>query len=126
VAQAVGPLLDTVIEDRELYALHIEELRPAQEGNKLHRCRSLQGLMRQGKVWLPHPDEADWVDEFVTELLQFPYGRRDDHVDAAAWLALMAADMASPGRNYSVLRKRSSWRDRLSSMRRDARSMMGS
>jgi len=126
VAQAVGPLLDTVIEDRELYAMHIEELRPAQEGNKLKRCRSLQGLMRQGKVWLPHPDECDWVDEFVTELLQFPYGRRDDHVDAAAWLALMASDMPSPGRNYSVLKKRASWRDRLSSMHRGARTMMGS
>ncbi len=126
VAQAVGPLLDTVIEDRELYTMYIEELRPAQEGNKLKRCRSLQGLMRQGKVHLPHPDECDWVDEFVTELLQFPYGRRDDHVDAAAWLALMAADMPSPSRNYSVLKKRASWRDRLDTMQRTARTMMGS
>jgi predicted phage terminase large subunit-like protein len=126
VAQAVGPLLDTVIEDRELSSMYVEELRPAQEGNKLKRSRSLQGLMRQGKVWLPHPDECDWVDEFVTELLQFPYGRRDDHVDAAAWLALMAAEMPSPGHNYSAFKKRASWRDRLSSMRRDARSMMGS
>jgi predicted phage terminase large subunit-like protein len=126
VGMAVGPLLDTVIADRELYALHIEELRPALEGNKLKRCRSLQGLMRQGRVWLPHPDEADWVDEFVTELLQFPYGRRDDHVDSASWLALMAADTPAPGRNYSRLRRRDSWRDRLRSMSRAGRSMMGS
>jgi predicted phage terminase large subunit-like protein len=126
VSMAVGPLLDTMIEDRELSRMYIEELRPAREGNKLERSRSLQGLMRQGKVWLPYPDEADWVDEFVTELLQFPYGRRDDHVDAAAWLALMAADMPAPGHNYSRLQRRESWRDRLRSTMRGERSMMGS
>lgn len=126
IALAVGPLLDTVIDDRELYAMHITELRPALEGNKLKRCRSLQGLMRQGRVWLPHPDEAEWVDEFVTELLQFPYGRRDDHVDAAAWLALMSAETPSPGLNYSRVPRRESWRDRLRHMSRATRSMMSS
>ena len=126
VALAVGPLLDTVIGDRELYALHITELRPAQEGNKVERARTLQGLMRRGQVWLPHPDEAEWVDEFVTELLQFPYGRRDDHVDAAAWLALLSTETPSPGRGYSKVPKRASWRDRLKSMGRGERSMMSS
>ena len=126
VALAVGPLLDTVIEDRELYALHITELRPAQEGNKVKRARTLQGLMRRGQVWLPHPDEAEWVDELVTELLQFPYGRRDDHVDAAAWLALLSTETPAPGRGYSNLRRRPSWRDKLKSMTRGERSMMSS
>ena len=126
VALAVGPLLDTVIEDRELYALHITELRPAQEGNKVKRARTLQGLMRRGQVWLPHPDETEWVDEFVTELLQFPYGRRDDHVDAAAWLALMSTETPAPGRSYSRIPKRASWRDRLRHMSRGERSMMSS
>jgi predicted phage terminase large subunit-like protein len=124
VALAVGPLLDTTIDDRELYGLHVTELRPAQEGNKVKRCRTLQGLMRQGKVWLPHPDECDWVDEFVTELLQFPYGRRDDHVDSAAWLALMAMETPTPGPSHSRLRKRESWRDRLKKMTRSERSSM--
>jgi hypothetical protein len=97
------------------------------EGNKVKRARTLQGLMRQGKVHLPHPDTCDWVDEFVTELLQFPYGRRDDHVDSAAWLALMATDTPSPGANYSRVPKRTSWRDRLREFTRDQqRSMMGS
>jgi len=126
ISMSLGPLLDTVIDDRGLYGLHITELRPMLDGNKVKRCRTLQGLMRQGRVHLPHPDEADWVDEFVTELLQFPYGRRDDHVDSAAWLALMSYDMPSPGANYSRLPKRASWRDRLRTMGRDGRTMMGS
>ena len=124
IAMAVGPLLDTVIEDRELSALHVTELRPAIEGNKIKRARTLQGLMRRGQVYLPHPDEAEWVDEVVTELLQFPFGRRDDHVDAFAWLALLATETPSPGLNYSRVPKRASWRDRLSRMRRGERSSM--
>ena len=128
IAQAVGPFLDSEIEDRGLYGLYIEELSPAREGNKLHRCRSLQGLMRRGKVFLPNPDVQgnEWVREFVSELLQFPYGRRDDHVDCAAWLALMAQETPSPGVNYSMLPKRASWKDRLKKMSRGERTMMSS
>jgi predicted phage terminase large subunit-like protein len=126
IAQAVGPFLDTEIESRELYSMYIEELSPAREGNKLHRCRSLQGLMRRGKVHLPHPDDAPWVSEFVTELLQFPYGRRDDHVDCAAWLALMASETPMPGLNHSRLPRRVSWRDRITGFDRREKSMMSS
>lgn len=126
IAQAVGPFLDTEIDSRGLYGLYVEELSPAREGTKLQRCRSLQGLMRRGKVFLPHPDEAPWVSEFVSELLQFPYGRRDDHVDAAAWLALMATDTASPGPTHMRVPRRKSWRDRLATLGKDRKSMMSS
>ncbi len=124
IAMALGPLLDTIIEDRELWGLHVTELRPMLEGNKVKRCRTLQGLMRRGKVHLPHPDTVDWVEEFTTELLQFPYGRRNDHVDSAAWLALMSVEIPSPGLNYSKVPKRASWRDRLSKMTRGERTSM--
>ena len=126
-AMSLGPLLDIAIDERGLSSLHVTELRPMLEGNKVKRARTLQGLMRQGKVHLPHPDTCDWVDEFVTELLQFPYGRRDDHVDSAAWLALMSTDTPTPGANYSRVAKRASWRDRLRGFGRDQqRTMMGS
>jgi predicted phage terminase large subunit-like protein len=126
ISMAMGPLLDIAIEERGLSSLHVTELRPMLEGNKVKRSRALQGLMRQGKIHLPYPEDADWVDEFVTELLQFPYGRRDDHVDAAAWLALMAHETPSPGMGYSNVPKRTSWRDRLRSITRDTRTMMSS
>lgn len=126
VSQAVGPYLDTEIGDRGLYGLHVTELSPAREGNKLHRCRSLQGLMRRGKVFLPHPDEAPWVYEFVSELMQFPYGRNDDFVDAAAWLGLMASEVPAPGLAYSKIKQRVSWKDRLKTLGLGQRSMMSS
>ena len=124
IAQAVGPFLDTEIQSRELYGLHIEPLSPARDGNKMQRCRSLQGLMRRGKVLLPHPDECEWVTEFVNELLQFPYGRHDDHVDAAAWLALMASETPDPEPRSCRIPKRESWRDRLRGLTRADKSMM--
>lgn len=126
VAQAVGPYLDTEIEDRELFGLYVEPLNPAREGNKLHRCRSLQGMMRSGRVWLPHPDQpgCSWVKEFVGQLMQFPYGRKDDFVDAAAWLALMSPTTPAPGLNFSKVPKRESWRDKLKVMMRPSKSAM--
>jgi predicted phage terminase large subunit-like protein len=126
VSMAMGPLLDIAIEERGLSSLHITELRPMLEGNKVKRARTLQGLMRQGKVHFPYPDDAEWVDEFITELLQFPYGRRDDHVDAAAWLALMSSETPAPDLNYSRLAPRKSWRDRLRGFGREQKSMMSS
>ncbi|MCH7956160.1 MAG: M48 family metalloprotease, partial [Proteobacteria bacterium] len=33
-----------------------------------------------GQVWLP--ERAPWLDEFKTEILQFPNGRHDDQVDS--------------------------------------------
>ena len=126
VGQAVGPYLDMEIENRELFGLYVEPLNPAREGNKLHRCRSLQGMMRSGRVWLPHPDQpgCSWVKEFVGQLMQFPYGRKDDFVDAAAWLALMAPTTPAPGLNYSKVPSRESWRDRLRVMSRPSKSAM--
>jgi predicted phage terminase large subunit-like protein len=126
VGQAVGPYLDTEIENRELFGLYVEPLNPAREGNKLHRCRSLQGMMRSGRVWLPYPDQpgCSWVKEFVGQLMQFPYGRKDDFVDAAAWLALMAPTTPAPGLNYSKVPKRESWRDKLRVMMRPSKSAM--
>lgn len=35
-----------------------------------------------GHVWLPHPTIAQWVPEFVEELLAYPNGANDDQVDA--------------------------------------------
>ena len=35
-----------------------------------------------GHVHLPR--EADWLDDFLLELLAFPYGRHDDQVDSVS------------------------------------------
>jgi predicted phage terminase large subunit-like protein len=39
-------------------------------------------LIEAGNVYLPHPDYAPWVRDFIEECAAFPYGAHDDQVDA--------------------------------------------
>ena len=47
-------------------------------GDKRDRLIAVSPRIEAGQLHLP--EEADWRAEFVTELLQFPYGRHDDQV----------------------------------------------
>ncbi len=39
-------------------------------------------LVEAGNVYLPHPDFAPWVNDFIEECIAFPNGAHDDQVDA--------------------------------------------
>ena len=39
-------------------------------------------LIEAGNVYLPHPDYAPWVGDFIEECAAFPNGAHDDQVDA--------------------------------------------
>jgi len=52
------------------------------EGGKESRANSVEPMWESGNVWLPHPDEAPWVEDFKLELLAFPAAVNDDQVDA--------------------------------------------
>ena len=65
----------------------IQELRRAvrlisvkPEGDKITRMSAQSAKIEAGQVWLP--EKAPWLDEFKTEILQFPNGRHDDQVDS--------------------------------------------
>jgi predicted phage terminase large subunit-like protein len=50
------------------------------KGDKKDRLIAQTPRIEAGQVHLPV--EADWLADFVTEILQFPYGRHDDQVDS--------------------------------------------
>jgi predicted phage terminase large subunit-like protein len=50
------------------------------EGGKLARANAIVGEVEAGNVYLP--DGEAWVDEFIAEVGDFPYGEFDDDVDA--------------------------------------------
>ena len=50
------------------------------EGDKITRMYAQCAKIEAGQVLLPR--SAAWVDEFRSELLQFPHGRHDDQVDS--------------------------------------------
>ena len=53
------------------------------EGSKVARAYAVSPLTEAGNVFLPNPQAAPWVKEFVRECKQFPGGEYNDQVDAA-------------------------------------------
>jgi predicted phage terminase large subunit-like protein len=51
-------------------------------GGKVARAQAISALVEAGNVYLPHPDSAPWVNDFIEECVQFPNGAHDDQVDA--------------------------------------------
>lgn len=108
---SLGPFLEKEIVRRRLNSMYIEPLKPGKR-DKMLRARSIQGLMRQGRILFPHPDECPWINEVIDELLRFPNGRKDDQVDTLAWLGLLIQDMTAI--SLPIPQKPPSWKDKLS------------
>lgn len=82
ITQALeGTLLKEM--DRRRQSFDYEMLTPVQD--KEGRARPLQKLIKSGLV--KFDTNAEWWPELKKELLEFPYGKKDDQVDALSWLA---------------------------------------
>lgn len=51
------------------------------DGSKVARAHAITAVWEAGNVYLPHPDTAPWITEFVEEITSFPVGANDDQVD---------------------------------------------
>lgn len=110
ISMAIGPYLDKRIAEEKLYETNIKDLPPGRR-DKLSRARAIQGRMRQGKV--KFPQQAEWLDPLMSEMLAFPDGRHDDTVDALAYLGLLLSEMTTPHVPSAKSRARRSWRNNL-------------
>jgi predicted phage terminase large subunit-like protein len=54
------------------------------DGSKEARAFAVTPFVEAGNVWLPRPENAPWVHDFVEELAGFPNASNDDQVDAAS------------------------------------------
>ncbi|GAA4647908.1 hypothetical protein GCM10023116_01700 [Kistimonas scapharcae] len=108
IKHSIGPFLDKRIKERRATSLNYEPLKVGR-ADKVARARSIQGMMRQGRVYIP--ENAGFTPDFINELLQFPNGKHDDQVDALAHIGQMLADMDSPG--GEPVKRKKSWRDLL-------------
>jgi phage terminase large subunit-like protein len=52
----------------------------APEHDKITRMSAQSSKIEAGQVYLPQ--QAEWLDDFRAELLQFPHGRYDDQADS--------------------------------------------
>jgi predicted phage terminase large subunit-like protein len=57
-------------------------------GGKIARAQAISALVEAGNVYLPHPEYAPWVNDFIEECAQFPNGAHDDQVDAMTQILL--------------------------------------
>lgn len=57
-------------------------------GGKVARAAAVSPLIEAGNVYLPHPAQAPWVEDFIEECAAFPNGAHDDQVDAMTQLLL--------------------------------------
>ena len=89
ISMALGPHLERRIAERNMYGFPLSDETQLRTGkaDKQVRARSIQGRMRQGKVFFP--EDATFTPDLVNELLRFPSGLHDDQVDAMAWLGIM-------------------------------------
>lgn len=71
-------------------------------GTKEGRAYAVSPDIEAGNVFIPHPDNETWVDEFLGECSAFPNGSNDDQVDACtqALLELGAAMQGGFGVDY--------------------------
>ncbi len=76
-SKANGPaVIDTLKRD-------ISGLIPVEpEGSKLARAYAVSPQIEAGNVYLPHPQVAPWVWDFIDECATFPNSANDDQVDA--------------------------------------------
>jgi predicted phage terminase large subunit-like protein len=72
------------------------------QGSKTARAAAVSALVEAGNVYLPHPDYAPWVNDFIEECVQFPNGAHDDQVDAMTQ-ALLRWHMAPVETTYMCL-----------------------
>jgi predicted phage terminase large subunit-like protein len=70
------------------------------EGSKLDRMVAQSAKIEAGHVHLPRA--AAWLDDFLLELLAFPYGRHDDQVDSVSQYLNWAAKRRFFGEDLPV------------------------
>ncbi len=50
-------------------------------GSKVARASAVSPLIEAGNVYLPHPQIAPWVNDFIEQCASFPKAAHDDYVD---------------------------------------------
>jgi predicted phage terminase large subunit-like protein len=77
IKAGVGPFLDKRMRQRRTY---VNRTQFPTRADKATRARSIQGRMALDGLY--YPKHANWVSDFLAEILTFPAGKHDDQCDA--------------------------------------------
>lgn len=53
-------------------------------GGKISRVNAVSPAIQSGHVFLPYPEDAPWVEDYIDEWSAFPNGKNDDQVDCSS------------------------------------------
>ena len=70
-------------------------------GGKEARANAIEPLWEAGNVYLPHPDKAPWVHNFIEELVTFGAALHDDQVDAMTQALARLHERSQRNLNFS-------------------------
>jgi predicted phage terminase large subunit-like protein len=101
IRKSLDPFIVKRMRERKVYCRR-EQF--ASVADKPTRCRAFQARAAMGKVYLP--EDAPWVEAFLSELLTFPAGRTDDQVDFASLIGRMLDQMTKGKRKDDGTGKR--------------------
>lgn len=91
IQKSIAPALNRRMTERRVY-VPLDYL-PIGRQDKAMRAQSIRARVNLGKVYFPKT--APWLADFERELLAFPNGKHDDHVDAFGLIGRMI-DMLAP------------------------------
>lgn len=72
-------------------------------GGKVARANAVAPKVEAGNVYLPHPQIAPWVRDFIDSLAAFPNGKHDDDVDMLTQALARSTKMVFPYSNSEII-----------------------
>ena len=72
-------IISTLQHDPDMFVIPINP-----QGGKVARVNAVSAAIESGHVYLPAPDQAPWVADFIDQFTAFPNAAHDDMVDAAS------------------------------------------
>ena len=72
-------IVATLQHDPDMFVIPINP-----QGGKVARVNAISAAIESGHVFLPTPEKASWVSEFIEQFTAFPNAAHDDMVDAAS------------------------------------------
>ncbi len=96
--KANGPALKSLLQHEVGGIIPIQP-----KGNKEARAMAIQAFIEAGNVYLPRPEAAPWLNDFLIETAQFPMGAKDDIVDSLT----QALQYLAPGSRLALSKSHS-------------------
>ena len=96
-AKANGPGVVDVLKDKIPGLVLVEP-----QGGKEARANAVEPLWEAGNVFLPDPERASWVHDFVEELVNFGASLHDDQVDAMSQALIRLSERSARLQNFEA------------------------